>query len=160
MCYLRKANSNDFETYKELFEDKEYRYQWLYYHYQQQITLSAAEQKEQDEFKIATAEFQNYTLKRFHEDLENFRIFMVCEENQILGYVKLAKRVNNGKCKIHECALFKEVNQIKKEVFTKLFNSKKSVEKFYLFTSDEVTAKFLLRIGFKREKSLFILQKS
>ena len=148
---LRKAELKDFEVYRELYEDKEFRYQWMYYHpIYKDPDMHQILKLESDSFedlREIMEEYQNYTLKRFEEDTKNHQIFMIENDGKILGYVKTFS-CGNGRYKLDEWAMFENNFDVKIRVIQELRKVLPRLKSLEVFITHKPAIDFFILAGF------------
>lgn len=150
---LRKAKLEDFEIFKQLYEDKENLYQFLYNSSKKEdttidTTIVSEFQWIIDESIIEL--YNNYTIDRFKKDLESSTLLYIIEDSsKIIGYVSMFY-CSAGKYKIAEWAMLNPDDEQKKvEVLDCLKKLKlPRLRKFSICTVNDDVVKFLLMNGF------------
>lgn len=125
---LRKATLEDFATFKMLFEDKECRYQWLYYN-SSKIDLQNPDSEETSQTGWECEEieeyYNNYTVERFKDDLNTIIIFVEEVDGKVVGYITLDAWSNRAK--LMEWALLdSDDEQMKEQMFSELLKQRLS----------------------------------
>lgn len=146
MMLLRRANLNDYLNYKELYEDVEFRYQWLYYY--PIIYDESIDKPLENEFCWDMVEsYKNYTIEEFKKDLKMFQIFMIEEDGQILGSVQTFY-CGNGTYKLSEWGMFQNDSFTKKRVIEEIKTKLPRAKKIHICTIHKPAREFLISIGF------------
>jgi len=123
MSLLRRADlKKDFPIFKELYEDEEFKYQWLYYY--PLIKSPEADCSELKSFWFEDTddfieEYRNYTEERFERDLQLSKIFMIEDGGETVGYVQMFF-CGNGVYKLAEWAMFPTSYNLKVRVLNEI----------------------------------------
>lgn len=144
---LRKAKLEDFEVFKQLYEDKEGLYQFLYNNSIENYCTTSSYGYEFDDSILEM--YHNYSINQFEKDLNSSILYMIEDENQILGYISLFY-CDYRKYSIAEWAMFNPGDECKKvEVLNNLKKLKlPKLRKFSICTINKEVEKFLLSNGF------------
>lgn len=155
---LRKANLNDFETFKPLYEDKDEKYQWLFF-------FNDREEKEyqkgvedyKDLLELADEEYKNFTLDKFEQHLKYNKVFMVVEKQKIIGTISLSQ-IARGIYRILEWSMVEQNDEQKVAILEQIKKSFKIRELESMAFSSKAQ-KFLTDNQFKKiEKCFFSLK--
>ena len=147
MIQLRNATLSDFDVVKIFFEDKELKYQWLYTHSKFKNDDTSTEVID---WGIENP-FDNYTLDDFSRDLEKEFIFMIENDDTLIGYISMFA-CDKKRYKINSWALLPDVTNNQKEIIISLLHQLKLPHlKYFVITAflDEVTT-FLMKNGFEQ----------
>ncbi len=153
---LRKANIKDFKVYKELFEDKDFRYQWLYY-YPLLRTEACEEDKEAEDWMYddIMEYYHNYSVEMFEKELKTSKIFMIEKEGKVLGCVR-ALYCGKGKYKLCEWGMFRNDPIVKAEVIEELKSKLPKLKKINVCTDHKPARDFLISQGFVQTGKFFL----
>lgn len=147
---LRKANLKDYQIYRQLYEDTEFRYQWLYY-----TPVIFTEGKKKESFSMDIAEvYQNYTIQKFEKDLKKFRIFMIEKDGKALGSIQIFFR-GKGTYEIKEWGMFEDDISIKKEVIEDIKRKFPKLKKIQVCTINDRAKDFFISVGFTMVSKVF-----
>lgn len=148
---LRKVKSEDFEIVKELYEDKNAVYQWLW---------GIEENNIEEENKLFELELDEplfiYTREKFEKERiskEN-QMYMIQRKKEILGYIRLC-RLPKKEYRILEWGLFDPEDDIGKEETLIGLENQKSFRSISVATMLEKSSVWLEAHGFIKQGIFF-----
>lgn len=151
MSLLRRADLNDFPSFKKLYEDEEFKYQWLYYY---PLIKSPEADSKVDDFWFEDTddfieEYRNYTEERFERDLRSSKIFMIEDGGETVGYVQMVF-CGNGAYKLAEWAMVPTEYNLKVRVLDEIKALKLSrCKRLEVCLLHEPAREFFLKNGFE-----------
>lgn len=151
---LRKAKLEDFEIFKQLYEDKENLYQFLYINSQNKNHSNELNQTFSIDENLI--EF-NYNFKQFKEDLNSsLLLYMIEDSKDVIGYISIFY-CYNGKYKIAEWSMFNPNDENKKIEVIKCLKELKlpRLKRFSICTVSDEVVRFLLENNFYNSSCSF-----
>ena len=131
MGLLRKADLNDFDSFKRIYDDEDNKgYQWLYWDFKPLYEPRDPTEKEKAEFELEFGDIlkqleeekNSYTIEKFAKDLEKdyMYYFMIERDFQVVGYIVISHMVK-GDYRIGEWTMFDYQNEnLKKQILDEL----------------------------------------
>lgn len=155
---LRKAKLDDFEAYRELYQDESdgEGYQWIYFSNRDkdEVVDEESEKKAINYFgeellEMLEEEYHNYSLERFEKDLETDVILIAEKDSKVVGYIRMFP-YGNGIYKIAEWAMYAPDDEETKISMLRLLLKAKlpRVRKFSICTPNKKAQAFLVANGF------------
>lgn len=152
MSLLRQASLRDFPVFKRLYEDEEFKYQWLYYY--PLIKTPEADCSKVEDFWVDDTddfieEYRNYTEEKFERDLRSSKIFMIEDGKEVVGYVQISF-CGNGIYKLAEWAMIPTEYNLKVRVLNEIKALKLSrCKQLEVCLIHEPAREFFLKNGFE-----------
>lgn len=128
MGILRKADLNDFDSFKRISEDEDY--QWMYWDFKPLYEPRDPTEKEKAEYELEFGDIikqleeekNSYSIEKFAKDLEKdyMYYFMIEKDSQVVGYIVISYMVK-GDYRIGEWTMFDYQNEkFKKQILDEL----------------------------------------
>lgn len=155
---LRKANLNDFETFKPFYEDLDEKYQWLYFTCDcEETSCRKGNEDYKDLLELANEEYENFTLDKFEQHLKHNKVFMIVDKQKIIGTISLNQK-SRGIYRILEWSMVEQNDEQKVAILEQIKKSFKIRELEAMAFSSEAK-KFLTDNQFQNiEKCFFSLK--